>query len=319
MKIVADKHVPFLQGLLDRHADVIYLAPEEITSVVVRDADCLIVRTRTHCDASLLAGSRVRLILTATIGYDHIDTEYCASAGIEWRNSAGCNADGVCDYVESVMRAMHCLIQGKVLGVVGVGEVGGRVCRMATENGMRVLLCDPPRAEREGTAPFVSLREIAEKSDVITFHPTLTKPLSDNTKYPSWHMADAEFFSMTKPEAVIINAARGGVVDEDALLRSGRRCAIDTWENESDINRSLLEYAEIATMHIAGYTVWGKYRATDIVLRELTRFFGMEPIRIPKDIVPLRHSTVFDPRPLSDLLKHDPSAFESLRSSYVLR
>ena len=301
---------------MDKYAEVLYLDPQDITPAAVRDADCLIIRTRTLCNEALLACSRVRLILTATIGYDHIDAEYCRRAGIEWRNAPGCNADGVCDYVESAMRATDCLTAGKVLGIIGVGEVGGRVCKMALEHGMRVLLCDPPRAEREGAGAFVSKEVIAAKCDVITLHPTLT---NGDAPHPTWHLVDDDFLALTKPEALIINAARGGIVDEDALIRSGRRCVIDCWENEPCINKDLLAYAGIATQHIAGYTLWGKYRATDIALRELTRFFGLEPIRIPKEQAPERHSTVFDIRTVSDRLKAAPDSFEQLRKDYPLR
>ena len=315
MRIIADKYIPYLSGLLEQYAVVLYAEPESVTPALVRDADCLIVRTRTRCDRQLLEGSRVRLILTATIGYDHIDTDYCREAGIAWHNAPGCNADGVCDYVESALLATGTLLQGSVLGIVGVGEVGGRVCRMARERGMRVLLCDPPRAEREGAEPFVSIEDLARKSDVITLHPALSR----TGKYPSWHLIDEALLRRTKPTALIINAARGGVVDEQALIRSGRRCVIDCWENEPHINPDMLCYADYATCHIAGYTRWGKYRATDICLRELTRFFDISPIRIPKEQVPEHCSTVFDLTPLSEELKAKPQLFELLRKNYRLR
>ena len=409
MYIVVDKHIPYLHGLLEQIAQVDYLEPKDITPAAVKAADVLIVRTRTRCDRALLEGSRVRLILTATIGYDHIDAAYCAEAGISWCNAPGCNADGVCDYVESAMRETGTLVSGKTLGIIGVGEVGGRVCRMATQAGMRVLLCDPPRADKEGWAPFVSYETIARMSDVITLHPTLTRTgeivenvserlvvenasersivenvsersIVENASersYPSYHLVDEAFLSLTRSDALIINAARGGIVDEEALLSSGRRCVIDCWEGEisgerlrasgsgerlqtfnsgerlqtfnsgerlrafngsvvnsaeyysaapsciaeavHSINTALVQKAELATPHIAGYTQWGKYRASDIVLRELTRFFGLPPIRIPKDEVPLHKTTVFDIRRVSDELKANPENFEQQREHYPLR
>ena len=206
MIVLIDKYIPYLDGLIEPYAEVRYMEPQDITAEAVREADALFVRTRTKCNKALLEGSRVRLILTATIGYDHIDTNYCASAGITWHNAPGCNADGVCDYVESALRATQRLKKGAVLGIVGVGEVGGRVCKMALENGMKVLLCDPPRAEREGNGPFVSIEETARLSDVITLHTTLTK----TGRHPSFHLLNENILKLTKNDALIINAARGG-------------------------------------------------------------------------------------------------------------
>ena len=163
MKIIVDAYIPFLKGLLDDVAQVEYLPPADITAEAVKDADALIVRTRTKCNETLLKNSKVRFIATATIGYDHIDTKYCAENGISWTNCPGCNADSVNNYIHAALTTMFGdNTKGKTIGIIGVGNVGSRVARMAMNLGMKVLLNDPPRAEKEDPEEFVSLEEIKE-------------------------------------------------------------------------------------------------------------------------------------------------------------
>jgi len=315
MKVIIDSHVPYLRGLIEPYADVDYLEPADITPAVVRRADALIVRTRTRCDASLLDGSNVRLILTATIGYDHIDRTYCAEHGIEWHNCPGCNAQGVCDYVESALVALDMAQAGKTLGIVGVGHVGSLVEKMARRRGLKVLCCDPIRQANGDAGEWTDLATIAREADVITFHTPLTRA----GEYATHHMADAAFLASTKKDVLIINSARGGIVDEAALLASKRRCVIDCWEGEPQLNRELLAAADLATFHIAGYTKQGKYNASKMVLDAFSAFFGLPPLNIEKNVVSLQSDSVFDIRTLSDSLKADPAAFESLREHYPLR
>ena len=222
MKVVADRNIPYVKGFLEPWFDVQYIDQTDFTPEVVRDADALLIRTRTRCNETLLRGSRVQFIATATIGFDQIDTDYCAKNGIAWTNSPGCNAQGVCDYVETVLDKLVHDAANRTLGIVGVGHVGKLVEQMARRRGFHVLLCDPPRAEMEGPAGFVSLEEIEATCDIITFH----VPLTREGKHPTWHM---ETCTHLKPNTLLINAARGGVIDEQALLKAGNPCVIDTW------------------------------------------------------------------------------------------
>lgn len=324
MKVVADSHIPYLRGVLEPYAEVAYLEPQAITSDVVKDADALLVRTRTRCDAKLLDESDVSFIGTATIGYDHIDRDYCQQKGIFWTNAPGCNAQGVCDYVESALHHLGYLPNKRFLlkndapltiGIVGVGHVGKLVEKMAASYGMNILLCDPPRAMAEAAEKFVSIERIAHESDIITFHTPLTK----EGVFPTWHMADETFFRACKPNALIINAARGGIIDEAALLQAANPCVIDCWEGEPAINRELLHKSSVATFHIAGYTKLGKYNATEMILSSFSDFFHLPILKIEKNVVPLQNNSIFDILSISENLKKAPEKFEELREAYELR
>lgn len=328
MKIVIDDKIPYIrEAVAAITADAVYKGGSEITAADVRDADALIVRTRTRCDERLLAGSRVRFIATATIGYDHIDTEYLGRAGISWTNCPGCNAGSVAQYVRSSLlllsRDFGLSLQGAVIGVVGCGHVGSLVAAAARELGMEVLVCDPPL----GRAGFVDMGEIERRADVITFHVPLTK----DGPHPTWHLAGSAFFGRLRRRPFIINSSRGAVVDGAALaaaLAAGtvRQAVIDTWENEPDIDRALLSRVYIGTPHIAGYSADGKVNADNMSLAALCRFFGLEPPR-PVTAPPLPDGFRYTGDPLelynplrdSDALKAAPSLFEYLRGHYPLR
>jgi len=312
LHILIDKYVPFLEGVLDQYAIVEFLEPEEFTPARVKDADALIIRTRTHCDAGLLEGSNVRFIATATIGYDHIDTLYCEHKGIYWTNCPGCNAQAVCDYVEEALTTAKTTKKGQTLigsfGVVGVGHVGSKVAEMAKRQGWRVLLNDPPKGIG------VSLDEIAQECDVITFHTPL-----DKTTY---HLCSATFLQKCKPNALIINAARGGIVDEKALLESGHPYVIDCWENEPNITPKVCQNdkAILVSFHIAGYSWEGKKNASIMCLDAFCRFFGLPVLSIQKNFVPLHgFSGQGWLKQVSDTLKAHPEDFEKLRKQYILR
>jgi len=161
LKIIVDNKIPFIKGVLEPFADVEYYPAKEITSKTVKDADALIVRTRTKCNADLLESSKVKFIATATIGYDHIDTEYCLSKGINWTNAPGCNSGSVMQYIASVFAFLsgkyNFNYRDKTLGIIGVGNVGSKVEKLASQLGFKVLLNDPPRERAEGKSKFVSL------------------------------------------------------------------------------------------------------------------------------------------------------------------
>ena len=281
MKVVIDHKIPYIKEAIEKIADeVVFLPGHAFTREVVKDADALIVRTRTHCTRELLEGSQVKFIATATIGYDHIDVDYCREAGITWTNCPGCNAGSVEQYVHSVLllleREKGLELEKSTIGIVGVGHVGSRVKRMAESLGMRVLLNDPPRSDK-GEQGFVDLETIARECDVITFH----TPLNREGTYATYHLVDEDFLFSLKRTPYIINSSRGEVVDTASLLAAlsagkVKDAIIDTWEYEPNISRELMEVALISTPHIAGYSADGKANATRMSLEALCEFFGME-------------------------------------------
>ncbi|MBP5658667.1 MAG: 4-phosphoerythronate dehydrogenase [Paludibacteraceae bacterium] len=307
MRILIDKYVPFLQGVLDSYADVSFLEPEQFTPEAVHYADALIIRTRTRCDADLLMGSHVRFIATATIGTDHIDLDYCRANNIQVVSCPGCNAKAVCDYIEeALIEVVRGSFEQLSIGVVGLGHVGKRVYRMARNHGMRVVISDPP----------LNLTGDVTECDIITFH----TPLTYIGEHSTWHLCDEKFLSRCKPDALIINAARGGVVDEQALLRSGHPFIIDTWEGEPKINRGVLERARLASYHIAGYSISGKRNASRQCLEALCEYFDLPQLKVNKEPADSRGDK--EPGWLTRItrqLKAHPEAFEQLRKEYRLR
>ena len=326
MQVIIDKGIPFLEGVFPPEIEVLHLSPEEITSQSVRNADALIVRTRTHINRNLLHGSRVRFVATATIGFDHIDQDYCREAGIHWVSCPGCNAQAVCDYVEEAISSMKSGKTDLTIGIIGYGHVGKLVANMAQSKGYRVLLSDPPLGIGS------SLEELAPQCDVLTFH----TPLTHDGNHATFHLCNAHILSLCKPDALIINAARGGVIDEQALitqLSSNRssECeirtdyrhlstAIDCWENEPHLNHQLLQLANLASFHIAGYSIEGKMRASEMCLEAFCEFFSLPILSINKKVVPLQGDSA--PgwiKRISDQLKVAPEHFEQLRKQYKLR
>ena len=277
MKIVADNKVPFLQGVFEPYAEVVYIDGSRISHEDVLDADALIIRTRTRCDAALLDGTKVQMIATATIGMDHIDLPYCASRGIEVYNAEGCNAGGVMQYVFSALYGVAARKAIKLddftFGIVGVGHVGKLVEKMARYLGFKVLLCDPPRAAAEGPEAFCSLEYLLANSQIVTMH----VPLDESTR----NMADKSFFDLMPVGSIFINASRGEVVDEDALMQSLPKFGaviIDTWKNEPHTNEKLVDMVDIATPHIAGYSYQGKVNGTAASVQAVARHFGIESL-----------------------------------------
>lgn len=336
MKVIVDNKIPFIGEAVEKIADSVVYAPGAgFTPELVRDADALIIRTRTLCDRRLLEGSRVRFIATATIGFDHIDTDYCRRAGITWSNAPGCNSSSVAQYLQSSLLLLQELrgmrLPELTLGVVGVGNVGGKVAQVAQRLGMRVLLNDLPREEREGTAAFRSLQTLAEECDIISFH----VPLYKEGRYKTFHLAHESFFRSLKRRPVIINTSRGEVVDTRALIAALEDglvsdAVIDVWEHEPDIDLTLLNKVFLGTPHIAGYSADGKANATRMALDALCRFFHIEadylisPPPPPNPVVTAASLAeaclqMYDPRRDSDALKARPGQFEALRGDYPLR
>ena len=344
-KIVADDRIPFLRGVLEPYfREVVYLPGGAISQSDLSDAAVLLTRTRTRCDAALLSGTPVRLILTATIGFDHLDLTYLKKAHIDWCNAPGCNAGSVRQYVVSALLRLalryDLSLAGKVLGVVGVGHVGTLVAAAGRALGMTVLLNDPPRAQREGNEHFVTLEEIREQADFLTFH----VPLTEDGPWRTRHLVDEAFLGKMRRTAFLLNTSRGEVCDNAALLaalaqRSLAGAVLDVWEGEPAISRELLRRVEIGTPHIAGYSADGKANGTAQCVRKLASYFGID------DLLTWYPQTLPDPVPdsaepfsgRSDLreiflnngaydvvrddgaLREHPEAFEAIRNHYPVR
>ena len=328
MKIVIDDKIPYIQEKIALLADeVVFLPGAGIEADDVKDADALVVRTRTRCDEKLLAGSKVQFVATATIGFDHIDTHYMKEAGIEWTNCPGCNASSVAQYLECTLLLLQqkkgLNLKGTTIGVVGCGHVGTKVKAVAEQLGMRVLVCDPPL----GKDDFVSLDVIEREADVITFH----VPLTREGQYATYHMADEHFFQRLARKPYIINTSRGEVVDNKALLVALQQqlvsdAVLDVWENEPHLNEELLNRVFIGTPHIAGYSADGKVNADNMVIDALCSHFHLEhpgkilPPSLPCDFVDTGNALDFyNPLTDSEKLKADASQFENIRNHYPVR
>lgn len=279
MKIVIDDKIPFIRGVFEPYADVVYLPGRETRAADVKDADAIITRTRTKCDAALLETSSVKVIATATIGFDHIDTAWCKAHGIAWFNAPGCNSWSVKQYVASALVSLaarrNLNLEGMTLGVVGVGNVGSKVAEAAGILGMKVLLCDPPRARKEG-GDFVNLDRIIADSDIVTLHVPLTKEGEDAT----FHLIDRERLSRMRENQILINSSRGPVVDNKALketlaAKRIKAAVLDVWEGEPDLDRDLSQMLDYSTPHVAGYSIEGKANGTDVAVREVSKVLDL--------------------------------------------
>ena len=318
-QVIIDKGIPFLEGVFPPEIEVLHLSPEDITPESVRYADALFVRTRTQINKELLHGSNVRFVATATIGFDHIDQDYCREAGIHWVSCPGCNAQAVCDYVEeAIASSPHCLIASSPLtiGIIGYGHVGKLVAQMAERKGYKVLLSDPP------LGIGLPLEQLAPLCNVLTFH----TPLTHDGEHPTYHLCDETILRLCKPNTLLINAARGGVIDEQSLnsqlltLNSQLSTAIDCWENEPNLNQELLKKVDLASFHIAGYSIQGKMNASEMCLRAFCEFFSLPILSINKKAVPLQGDSEKGwLLRITEQLKATPEHFEQLRKQYKLR
>jgi erythronate-4-phosphate dehydrogenase len=309
------------------------------------DADALIVRTRTKCNADLLEGSKVKFIATATIGYDHIDISYCHEKGITWANAAGCNSGSVMQYVASALLTYaeenKIDLSNRVLGIIGAGNVGKKVIRMAESLGMGIVINDPPRSRSEGHCGFVSMEGILREADIVSLHVPLYHEGQDRT----YHLIDTGFFEKINKGTLLINTSRGEVVDSDAIkkaLISGKLsdAILDVWENEPKIDRVLQNAVFLGTPHIAGYSIDGKANATTIVVNALSKYFnlgidGWESFGLPEpdkkiiyydalhkslqkiffDLV----NTIYNIRTDDAALRTEPKSFENYRENYPFR
>ena len=345
MKVVIDDKIPFIKGVLEPYADVVYASGGHIDARMVSDADALLIRTRTKCDESLLSGSKVRFIGSATIGYDHIDVKFCEKRGIFWTNVPGCNSSSVMQYIVAALFVISghgsFSLRNKTLGIIGVGNVGSKVEMAAKILGMRVLVNDPPRSKSEQGFISVPLDVLLGESDIVTLHVPLKRDGDDKT----YHLLDIHTLALMKQGAWLINSSRGEVIDTRALklavtsgLLSG--VVLDVWEDEPQIDLELMARTLISTPHIAGYSLDGKANGTAQVVNSLADLFGLPlkdwyPENIPmpvsdkialsvsngkhEDIIKYIVERSYDIFGDSNRLRESPSKFENLRGNYILR
>ena len=277
MRFVIDNEIPFIKGVFEPYAEVQYIEGADITRADIKNADALVIRTRTRCDAKMLRGTRVKMIATTTVGVNNIDMAYCSRHGIHVQNASGTISGAVMNYVFSALYGTASRksipLTGASFGILGVGNVGSRVEQSARMLGFKVLRYDPWRAESEGPEDFCHLDDLLAEADVISLH----LPVNDSTR----GIANADFFAKMKPGAFFINTSKGELVDELALIEAAPKLGpivIDTWCNEPDINRDLMQVADIATPHISGYSYQGKLLATRSAVRAIARFYGLSEL-----------------------------------------
>ncbi|XVJ46191.1 4-phosphoerythronate dehydrogenase PdxB [Pseudomonas sp. UBT] len=290
MLIVADENIPLLDAFFEGFGEIRRVPGRSIDRATVEQADVLLVRSVTNVNRALLEGTQVRFVGTCTIGTDHLDLDYFKQAGVTWSSAPGCNARGVVDYVLGSLQTLAEIegadLNQRTYGVVGAGEVGGRLVQVLKGLGWNVLVCDPPRQIAED-GDYVSLQQIIEQCDVISLHTPLTKSGNGST----WHLFDRERLNSLKPGTWLINASRGPVVDNAALRevllqREDLQAVLDVWEGEPEVDVDLADLCVLATPHIAGYSLDGKQRGTAQIYQALCAHLGHEPSIQLSDLLP---------------------------------
>lgn len=343
MKIVADDKIPFLKGVFEPYGEIKYLPGNAITNADLIDSNVLLTRSITACNASLLKKTGIKLIATATIGADHIDTVFCSENNIQWETAKGCNADAVVQYVIAAILEIGAKsgmdLTQKTLGIIGLGEIGSAVAEIAQKMGMKVLLNDPPRHRIEGRSEFVPLERLQEEADIVSIHVPLTFGGEDKT----FHLLGDAFFEGLQKPITLINTSRGAVLESEVLKSAVRNkhishLVLDVWENEPNIDMELLELTEIATPHVAGYSMEGKANATAMVVHAVSEYFGLGiddwypqlpghtkllkfdcQALSPQEIFRMAFNAVYPIHQDVLKLKTSPELFEDIRGDYVFR
>ncbi len=348
MKILVDENIAYGKEAFAGFGEVSLISGRNFSAEKVKDYDILAIRSISKMNKNILEGSRVKFIGTATIGLDHIDTNYLAEAGIKYANAAGCNSFAVAEYVFSAITHLakqnEFHLKNKTLGIVGLGNIGSKVAKMGKAAGLKILKNDPPLERRTGDKSFCSINEILE-ADIITLH----VPLNLEGKDKTFHLIDKKELSKIKPGSIIINSSRGPVVNNLELkkeLLSGKKinAVLDVWENEPFPDLELLNAVSIATPHIAGYSFEGKVNGTVQIYHELCRFLNIEPKWKPDLPLVMDNEIILNDGSVEDVLfdvfqkvypiKNDDSAlrkildieansensyFDTLRKNYPLR
>jgi len=290
MRIVADENIPLLDAFFSGFGDIHRYPGRTLDRAAVADADILLVRSVTRVTRELLEGTPVRFVGTCTIGTDHLDLDYFHQAGIQWSSAPGCNARGVVDYVLGSLLTLAEIegvaLASRTYGIVGAGQVGGRLIKVLRGLGWNVLVCDPPRQAAEG-GDYVSLDEIVARCDVVSLH----TPLNKTGDLPTWHLFDRTRLQQLKHGAWLINAARGPIVDNSALRevlleREDLQAVLDVWEKEPVVDVELAELCVIGTPHIAGYSLDGRQRGTAQIYQALCAHLGQPATIELADLLP---------------------------------
>jgi erythronate-4-phosphate dehydrogenase len=347
MRIFADENMPLVQPFFAQFGEVSLFNGRTVKAEQLAGADILLVRSVTQVDAVLLSQCpKLRFVGTATIGMDHIDQPYLAQRNISFSSAPGCNAQSVVEYVLSSLWYLADKYQWqlteKTIGVVGVGNIGRRLVTALQALNITVLQCDPLRAQQEADFAHTDFATLCQQADIISFH----TPLISNGPFATRHLLNAKTLQQLKPHCAVINASRGAVIDNQALLNElssadHRRAAVlDVWEQEPDILTALLPYVDIATAHIAGHSVEGKARGTEMLYQRCCELFGqplkqqlsqllavpaMEKLQISADFglpdVQNLARLLYDVRRDDAILRHylQRNGFDWLRKSYPPR
>ncbi|QFI36926.1 4-phosphoerythronate dehydrogenase [Moritella marina ATCC 15381] len=292
MKIVVDENMPYAIELFSQFGEVVALSGRTISAEDLNDVDALMVRSVTQVnEALLMKANKLAFVGTATIGIDHLDQALLQQRNITYTNAPGCNAVSVGDYVCSALLVLaeqqSFVIADKKIAVIGVGNTGVQTVSRLTALGAEVMLCDPPRVEKEGLTGFVSLEQ-ALQADIICMHVPLVKTGDNQTK----HLLTSELLAGINQDAILVNCGRGDVIDNQALLDlkqagHGMTLVLDVWENEPTPLLDLIPYATIATPHIAGYSLEGKARGTQMIYQAYAQLLGQPAERSISDILPV--------------------------------
>lgn len=290
MKIVADENIPFVVECFSSIGEVVTVSGREITPKAVADTDVLLVRSITPVNKDLLAASKVKFVGTATIGFEHVDVDYLKDNDIGFASAPGSNANSAAEYVITALleiRQRHNInLQGKSIGIIGVGNVGSRMAKKCAALAMNTYLNDPPLQRQTRNSKYLPIENLYD-CDFITFHTPLTFEGVDKT----FHLADEKFFKSLRPGCIFINTSRGGVVDSGALketIRTGKLKAVilDVWEDEPNIDTELLQMVDIGTPHIAGYSLDGKIAGMIMIYKAVCEHFVLEAKLDIEDFLP---------------------------------
>jgi erythronate-4-phosphate dehydrogenase len=277
-RLIIDDAIPYADAIFGHLGDIHLMPGRDIDAESVKNADALIVRSRTQVNQNLLQGSSVKFVGSTVVGLDHIDQAWLSQQGIHFYSAQGCNANSVAEYIISGLLQLaeddHFDLRQQTLGIIGVGQVGRLVLEKAKALGIDCLINDPPRAQNEGQTGFTELNELLTQADIITVH----TPLKRDGAYPTLNLLNRQNLRYLKPDAIIINAARGGIIDEAAWIDTETRAnLIDCWQDEPYINPVLYQKADYATPHIAGHSLEAKINGSTMVYQQLCQFWNIEP------------------------------------------